>query len=385
MLTCALFCRPSSHAKHHCNSWYGHVLYVSFVFILSPHAHVLLVVLGEGGSAYGLGRSNNVIMLHYHNVYWSSHGGKNLTRVLLPANSNAHSSELVYTRVAGSRSEPDGNVFTVMTMPLPEETSTAEAEEAGEEEKEEEEKGTSRRAATGKESEPSKDDSGADGDANKDKDKDDDDDGHLKYMSFGEKRDVRTGGPWLDDNSGGNTGRFVLRCSLYQNLRHVVRAHTDTLASFHSSCAHNGGVSLRANHTRSSLNLFLGIQPQWQHCMCTHSIRFTITSSLSLPDSVTLCFHLRLTRTIPHISFFLKPPRVFIRSADFGRTWNWTLFPKEISGATVLAVDPTNASIIFAVDPNAGIATSADRGDTWSPLLSGKGLTKVWLILALAA
>ena len=69
--------------------------------------------IGEGGAAKSLGASNHVILMHHDDLYYSSRGGKNVTRVKLPYGSEAHSSMLDYTRTAGSRTEPDGFVFTV--------------------------------------------------------------------------------------------------------------------------------------------------------------------------------------------------------------------------------------------------------------------------------
>ena len=73
--------------------------------------------IGEGGSAYALGDSNVVVMLHYGDIYRSGDGGRNLTWQGLPPGSNAHSSDLCYLRAAGSRTEPAGPLFTVMFLP----------------------------------------------------------------------------------------------------------------------------------------------------------------------------------------------------------------------------------------------------------------------------
>eukprot|EP01052_Picozoa_sp_SAG31_P020840 SAG31_NODE_1584_length_7827_cov_2.129788_8_plen_546_part_00 len=88
---------------------------------------------GEGGAAHSLGESNHVIMLHFNNIYTSRDGGQNLTWFCkcsartpdggckgrlsgLPAGAVAHESNLAWTRQAGSRTKPDGTVYTIMTI-----------------------------------------------------------------------------------------------------------------------------------------------------------------------------------------------------------------------------------------------------------------------------
>ena len=70
--------------------------------------------IGEGGAAYGFGKSNHMVMVHYHNIAYSSQGGKFAERYELPQSAVAHNSVVVYGKKAGSRSEPDGTVYTVM-------------------------------------------------------------------------------------------------------------------------------------------------------------------------------------------------------------------------------------------------------------------------------
>ena len=70
--------------------------------------------IGEGGAAYGFGKSNHMVMVHYHNIAYSSQGGKFASRFTLPQSAVAHDSVVVYAKKEGSRSEPDGTVYTVM-------------------------------------------------------------------------------------------------------------------------------------------------------------------------------------------------------------------------------------------------------------------------------
>ena len=89
-----------------CNAWNGNGTGVN--------CDQTVGYIGEGGAAYAFGRSNHMIMVHYHNIAYSSIGGKNASRFTLPSSAVAHDSKVVYTKTAGSRSEPDGFVVTVM-------------------------------------------------------------------------------------------------------------------------------------------------------------------------------------------------------------------------------------------------------------------------------
>jgi len=74
--------------------------------------------IGEGGGAYAMGMSNHALVMHKHNVMYSSHGGKNLSRFIIPHGATVFGP--TYAKVAGSRSEPNGAVYSPLFMgPLP--------------------------------------------------------------------------------------------------------------------------------------------------------------------------------------------------------------------------------------------------------------------------
>ena len=74
--------------------------------------------IGEGGGAFGFGASNQMMIIHKHNVLHSSQGGKNLTRFVMPH--GAVVGGPAYLRQAGSRTEPSGTVFApAFLRPLP--------------------------------------------------------------------------------------------------------------------------------------------------------------------------------------------------------------------------------------------------------------------------
>ena len=72
---------------------------------------------GEGGGCFGVGKSKNVLCMHHHNVAYSSRCGKNMSRLVVPNGASVTPPE--FTRKAGSRSEPSGEVYAMMTMGQP--------------------------------------------------------------------------------------------------------------------------------------------------------------------------------------------------------------------------------------------------------------------------
>lgn len=74
--------------------------------------------IGEGGGAYGMGKSNHMLLMHHHNILASSIGGKNLSRFVVPHGATVFGP--TYTTMQGSRTEPDGAVYAPLFMgPLP--------------------------------------------------------------------------------------------------------------------------------------------------------------------------------------------------------------------------------------------------------------------------
>ena len=64
---------------------------------------------GEGGGAYGMGNSNRTLIMHHHNVLYSSAGGKQNKRFVTPHGSTVFGP--AYARKPGSRTEPGGAVW----------------------------------------------------------------------------------------------------------------------------------------------------------------------------------------------------------------------------------------------------------------------------------
>ena len=71
--------------------------------------------IGEGGGAYGMGASNRTLIMHHHNVLYSSAGGKQNKRFVTPHGSGVFGPS--YARKPGSRTEPSGAVFAPLFMP----------------------------------------------------------------------------------------------------------------------------------------------------------------------------------------------------------------------------------------------------------------------------
>jgi hypothetical protein len=84
-------------------------------------------------------------------------------------------------------------------------------------------------------------------------------------------------------------------------------------------------------------------------------------------------------------SYGPQPERGVFRTKDGGKTWEKVLFVDERTGASDIAMDPTNPRILFAgtweVDiktwgrtsggPGSGLFMSRDGGDTWKRLSKG--------------
>jgi hypothetical protein len=71
--------------------------------------------IGEGGGAYAMGASNKTLVMHHHNILFSSEGGKQNERFVTPHGSMVFGP--AYMRKRGSRSEPNGAVFAPLFMP----------------------------------------------------------------------------------------------------------------------------------------------------------------------------------------------------------------------------------------------------------------------------
>jgi hypothetical protein len=72
---------------------------------------------GEGGGCFGVGKSKNVLCMHHHNIGYSSRCGKDQTRFVMP--NGASVAGPTFHIKNGTRSEPNGLVYTMMTMGLP--------------------------------------------------------------------------------------------------------------------------------------------------------------------------------------------------------------------------------------------------------------------------
>ena len=62
-----------------------------------------------------MGTSNHALVMHRHNVMYSSQGGKNMSRFVIPHRATVFGP--TYAKAAGSRHEPSGAVFAPVFMP----------------------------------------------------------------------------------------------------------------------------------------------------------------------------------------------------------------------------------------------------------------------------
>ena len=83
----------------------------------TPDDGASITYMGEGGGCFGVGKSKTALCMHHHNVGYSSRGGKNFTRFVVPHGGSVGGPE--FERKPGSRVEPSGAVFASMTMGKP--------------------------------------------------------------------------------------------------------------------------------------------------------------------------------------------------------------------------------------------------------------------------
>jgi len=69
---------------------------------------------GEGGWGFSLGKSGHVLMFHHSGWWYSSDGGYNFVQNTFPGSGGLG---MAYVRQAGSLTEPNGTVFSLMTGP----------------------------------------------------------------------------------------------------------------------------------------------------------------------------------------------------------------------------------------------------------------------------
>merc|ERR1712232_348722 len=71
---------------------------------------------GEGGGGQGMGKSGKVVLFHRNHWAWSEDGGHNWGRGNSPGGPGG---AFAYVRQTGSRSEPAGTCFNLMSAPAP--------------------------------------------------------------------------------------------------------------------------------------------------------------------------------------------------------------------------------------------------------------------------
>ena len=326
--------------------------------------------MGEGGGAYSLGESNHVVMLHYDNIYYSCQGGQNLSWYTnrtnphasgLPTGANCHSSNLVFSRVAGSRSVPAGPVFTIMGLPAPGEEEAA--EEAAEQD-------GSETADTGDAAE------NADADAGRDRASPRNRRPALVRTDFGELRDgVGAGVPGVHYLL--RSLDFGLTWSWFKLPPHLQTANvlaadpTDakTLYALGSGCLSH---STDCGETWSPCSTAPGIGCDGP---CPPGVRGTPTypmASLVVKDSRTMLIMRRGGGAPP------------LRSTDGGGSWvPWDSFPaaaRSTGGAPHAGYSWTGKTlVIYGSDPAAPqqgkpatfVMASTDDGATWADWSAG--------------
>ena len=299
--------------------------------------------IGEGGAAKSLGASNHVILMHHDDLYYSSRGGKNVTRVKLPYGSEAHSSMLDYTRTAGSRTEPDGFVFTVAYIanqslpptptpappPTPRHTPSPPV-------------GTIRNGTCGATS--------IQGDCN--------------AIPKGVFPNVGSFVDCAAKVDGCASAAFVSYGSVDKSCSWFGEGECDfarlaPTAGFTSEVLKPGPGWSAPAPPQGGPRRAEGAKADDRH------LQYTPFGELR--DGLK---ELEAARTADGARYWM------LRSANFGKNWTWTLLPAVLAEASVIVADPTAGpgSPLYAVCPT-GIAKSTDKGETWSEFINATGLT----------
>jgi hypothetical protein len=294
-------------------------------------------------------------MVHYHNIAYSSAGGKNATRFTLPQSAVAHDSRVVYGRQLGSRSEPNGLVVTVMKWDgVTRRTDDDDLDRTEEEEQEEEEEEKH----------------------------------SLVMRPFGELRDIPADGAVPGGVSVQVETKHQESCAAaFGTFFWLPRSALPKLGMPTTFCgAGCGSLSFGGFHgTISQINPTDGNDACGKCNGCglvyvAFGPNDRLPASLRVGDTIVATYK---PGAAPPPGPPPPPPppppgpgaprKYVLRSNTFGSNWTWTLFPPFLQSVSLMQVDPTDPKTLYAIAPDC-LATSVDQGSSWSPCSKARGL-----------
>ena len=234
--------------------------------------------IGEGGYTIAMGRSNHVMMIHHSTVLHSSAGGKNFSRVGAPTSSFAPPT---FTTAPNSRTEPDGRLFTVMSVPAPGST---------------EDEGNLKLTASAE----SEDDNEGEGEEDKDEEGDDDDD----------HKDADGAPQYIVKNSNFGAGPFDNKTGWVWGAAFPARLTPSSLTTDPTD-----GTTLYAVNS-NCIATSKDEGATWSACWA--GLPYPV-SGLAIKDSKTM--------------FLFRSGQVPLRTRDAGKTWSPLNSLKAVAGA----------------------------------------------------
>ena len=300
---------------------------------------------GEGGGCFGVGKSKNVLCMHHHNVAYSSRCGKNMSRFVVPHGASVTGPE--FTRMKGSRSEPSGSVYAMMTMGRPPWDALTDKKLTCE------------------------------GDANMG-----DLGVHTSYSCLSHMDIGLTYGWWRGVNAAvwrGDTDKHCILCKLAGNS--TTWNLTDTKGSIVytlsqgseavTSHAEDGDGDDGDDDGEDGDDGDDGDEGTESSKVSRHYKRhMEKTRLLEMGDT-----EIRKPKSGLELEDIESTgnPKYVLKSWNFGANWTWIILPVFLQGLGTFRADPTNDTTLYGIAPNC-IARSYDQAETWEYCWDAPGL-----------
>eukprot|EP01047_Picozoa_sp_COSAG01_P011491 COSAG01_NODE_503_length_16167_cov_10.407230_26_plen_454_part_00 len=302
---------------------------------------------GEGGGCFGVGESKYVLCMHHHNVAFSSRCGKNMSRLVVPNGASVTPPE--FTRKAGSRSVPSGEVYAMMTMGKPPWTAMPDKS----------------LTCTGNES---RGDLGVHNHSYE----------CQSHLDFGSVYNWYSGANvavWR-----GNTDKHCVLCKLSGDpSTWGIQDAPGSVVFAPDKRGESGGVQRlpdllktdRPKEDGDGVYAQAGGQAAERRARHKFEKHVRKAARLELGDGEP---------PIPTAGFDLARqgaeggnPQWLLKSFNYGGNWTWLPVPEFLQGFGGVFIDPTNASTLYAIKGSC-ISRSYDGAETWSECWKATGL-----------